>query len=74
MKFVHGTEAEHKATYERTKSYNPEGFRVWTGDIKHNVYLQENLDYMTHNELATITIDDSDEQESFFVITFTKGA
>lgn len=71
MKFVHGTEAEHKATVERTKRNNPgKSFSIWSGDIKRNAYLRENLQYMEERKIATNKLQDVGDQESEIVITW----
>lgn len=70
MDFIYGQESDHHATYLRTKQNNPNGLRVWSGGIRRNRYLQENIEYLVKYELATITFDDSDDQGSYFVIRF----
>ncbi len=71
MKLIYGTAEEHTATIERTKAANPYGLSVWTGDIRRNQYLQENLAFLEEQGLGTVTLDTSDEQQSNFVIKWT---
>jgi hypothetical protein len=68
METVHGTLDEHKATIVRAKAANPSGLSVWTGDIRRNAYLRENLEVMRFLNVADIELDDSDDQQSNFVI------
>lgn len=61
---------EHKATIARAKAASPKYLVVWTGDIRRNPYLEENIRVMEFLDVATITLDDSDEQESNYIITW----
>lgn len=59
---------EHKATIARTKEAHPDGLEVWTGDIRRNAYLRENLEVMKYLGVADIELDVSNDQQSNFVI------
>lgn len=67
MKLVHGTREDHIATAERAKSNNIRS--IWTGDIARNEYLQENLDFIQMEGLATVTFEDNvAAQQSNYII------
>ena len=65
MELVHGTEADHRATYARAKANSPKGLTIWTGDL--NLYLAENLNFMKENGLAKVTYQE-ETQASYYLV------
>ncbi len=59
----HGTEAEHRATLERAKagglSY------VWSGDVRRNAYLLENLRFGEEMGILTTRFVESDQESGW---------
>lgn len=70
MKTLYGTMDEHKGTIERARAASGETLTIWSGDIRRNRYLAENLEVMKFLGVADITFDDSDDQESNFIVTW----
>ena len=66
---LQGTREEHLATLERAKLKHPSGFSIWTGDVRRNPYLYENLGFAESENIATVKLDVR-EQESYFVISW----
>jgi len=61
FKFEHGTEEEHRGTAARAKE-NDISY-IWSGTIRSSPYLRENLEFIQHFNLATLTYVEC-EQES----------
>lgn len=67
MKLEYGTYKEHKATAQRAKDNNLNS--IWTGDLKRNPYLRENLSFIQEKGLAEVDLKvDYDGQSSSYVI------
>lgn len=65
MKLVHGTEEEHRGTLERARK---SGITyVWSGDIRRNPYLAENLRFGQEKGIIEVK-ETSSHQESGFNI------
>ena len=65
----HGTVSEHLATINRAIDNGIDN--VWSGDITHNKYLQENLLFAQKNGLLIITEEiDYDMQMSYLILNW----
>jgi hypothetical protein len=70
MNLVHGTAAEHIGTLLRACENNVTS--VWSGSLRHNAYLRENLDYGVEAGLIKLKdYDHREAQESGYTITYT---
>lgn len=67
MNLQYGTTEEHLNTAKRAKANNIT--YVWSGDIRHNPYLAENLEFIQYKNLATVQFKENyDGQESGFIL------
>ena len=67
MNLQYGTYEEHKATAERAKANGVSS--VWTGHLRRNPYLQENLEFIQEENLAEVSLEvDYEGQSSDYII------
>jgi hypothetical protein len=67
MNLTHGTEEEHLGTLERAKKANIT--YIWSGDIRRNPYLAENLRFGQEKGIIEVTeVESRAQQESGFRI------
>ena len=67
MKLVHGTISEHQKTAKRAKDRSVTN--IWSGDLKNNEYLQENLAFIQETGLAKVDYEiDYHGQASYYLI------
>lgn len=59
----HGTEAEHRATLRRAKAAGVT--YVWSGDIRRNQYLAENLRFAQESGILTTEWVESDQESGW---------
>ena len=59
----HGTEVEHRATLERAKK-NGLSY-VWSGDVRRNAYLRENLRFGVASGIITTKWVESDQESGW---------
>lgn len=69
MELKHGTAEEHRATLERAKKNGIDN--VWTGDVRRNAYLAENLEWGQEQGLIEVEFEEKYEmQMSFYNIKY----
>lgn len=59
----HGTESEHRATLARAKAAGVK--YVWSGDVRRNQYLAENLRFAEESGLLTTEWVESDQESGW---------
>jgi hypothetical protein len=70
MILEHGTREDHLGTLERAREAGID--RVWTGDIRRNAYLRENLRFGQEEGIITVEmVEDYEGQQSDFLLTWT---
>jgi len=71
MKLCHGSIKEHLGTLRRANSKGIDS--VWSGDIRRNAYLYENLCFGEYYEIIDVNLKvDYKEQYSSFKMTWLK--
>lgn len=60
---VHGTEAEHRATLERARKAGVD--YVWSGDVRRNEYLAENLQFGIDNKIIQTKWVEKDQESGW---------
>lgn len=71
MTLEHGTEEEHIGTLERAKQRGENSFYVWSGDLRRNAYLRENLNFGVDRGLIRLEEVDM-SQETGYDVFFLK--
>jgi hypothetical protein len=67
MELQYGTEKEHRATLQRAKDNRV--WKIWSGDVRRNPYLRENMIFAERVGIAKFTPYNSyEQQESGWVI------
>lgn len=67
----YGTEEEHRATLDRARENGVT--YVWSGDIRRNPYLAENLQFGVDNKIITTTFVENDQESGWEITWLKKG-
>lgn len=71
MELIYGTRDEHLATLRRAKNNGLAS--VWSGDVRRNPYLRENLAFAESEGIVELeSYDNAEAQESGWNITWLK--
>lgn len=72
IELIHGTREDHLATLRRALAGGVQS--VWSGDLRRNAYLRENVAFAeAEGILTTKPYDDRDAQESGLTLTWLKS-
>ena len=63
MTLEHGTEEEHRATLQRARDAGIT--YIWSGDVRRNPYLAENLQFGIDNKIVKATWVEGDQESGW---------